>query len=232
MMMKILRWLEESFLLGLYILSAFLGYIFPLSNVNLNPTKQSPIVFVHGWLTQNPLYCVMKWYLERKGFAVYMTNFGLQVGNMDVTARLLQEYIEARGLADVTLVGASAGSLISYVYLQELEGWNYVDRYISIGGPFRGTPIAILASFTEAGRQMMPNSVFIARIHSQPIKNPDRIVCLFTNEDELVPPWSSYLDGLRSIRVDTIGHVKLQAFDKETYRLISENACEPKITGS
>lgn len=218
--------LQESISIFLYVLSGLIGYLFPMDYVKRGEERKLPIVFVHGWFTQNPLYFFLKRYLESNGFSVYMTNFGLQLGNFESYSQKLKEYIENKNLIDVILVGVSGGSLISLEYLQNFDGWKYVKKFISMGGPFKGSPLAYLALFSPAARQMLPGSDFIKQFTGHRMLHPERIMCVSAWFDELVPRSSSELRGARNEVVDVIGHVNLQAFSKETYKLIEDFAQE------
>ncbi len=215
-------WVKEFIFVFIYLLAGLLGFIFPLGSLNKNPTRKYSFVFVHGWLTQNPLYWLLKHYLEHHGYLVYMTNLGLQAGDFRISAKRLKAYMDARELRDVILIGVSGGAIISFYYLQRLDGWHRVLKFISIGGPFRGSPLAVLAFFSKGARQMIPDSPFIQELFEDGVTNIGRIVCLYTKHDELVPRWSSQLDGANNICIDTIGHVNFQAFCRQTYGHLAE----------
>ena len=125
--------ITEIFFLFLYVLSGLLGYFFKLGSINAKYTKPHPIVFVHGWLTQNPLYYFLKRYLEKLGFLVYMTDFGLQLGDFDKLAIKLNKFINDKKLKNVILVGVSGGAIVSFSYLQNHDGWKNIRKYISVG---------------------------------------------------------------------------------------------------
>ena len=87
--------LTEFILLLIYPpLAGVVGYVWPLAKINSKPTQNYPVVVVHGWMTQNPFYCLVKRGLETRGYQVYMTNFGWQLGDLNRLSRWLREYIE------------------------------------------------------------------------------------------------------------------------------------------
>lgn len=217
-------WLKELLFLVLYVLSGLLGYLVTLESLNRHPTRTVSIVFVHGWCTQNPLYLLLKRRLERDGFSVHLTNFGLHIEGFDRTADRLATYLERQRLREVVLVGASGGALICLAFLQHLNGWRYVRRFVSIGGPYRGAPLALLAGLTRTGRQMAKGSAFLTSLSSAGVEHPERIVCLLARCDELVPSWSSWLPGAENHVLDVVGHVNLQAFARATHEAISHQA--------
>lgn len=221
----VLSLIAEIFFLILYILAGLIGYIFKLSFVNKIATKPYPIVFVHGWFTQNPLYYFLKRYLEDQGFSVYMTNFGLQLGDFEEQVIKLQKFINDNQLNNVILVGVSGGAITSYSYLQQHDGWKKVRKYISIGGPHKGAPLALIAAFfSKAARQMLPNSQYLTSLNDKLIRNADKIVCISARYDFIVPPSSSHMSQTNNQTVNVLGHVKLQAFSQEVYRIIAKEA--------
>ena len=212
--------ITEAVLSIIYIIGSFLGYLFPLRSLNPNPSQKRPIVFVHAWLSQNPPFILFKRFFERRGYRVYMTNFGWHLTDPEINAERLRRFMLDNAIEDVCLVGVSAGALISLYYLQSLDGWKRVHKFISIGGPFAGSPLAFLAAFiSPMARQIMPGSAFLEKLRAQKIKHPNRIVCIFAKFDNLVPRGSSQLPGCKSIEVNIWGHVKMQLSIK-TYRAV------------
>lgn len=206
---------------ALYLLAGVLGYIFVLKGKKNNG---KPIVFVHGWMTQTPLYYFLVRFLEKSGFQVHVTNFGLQAGDYRELAKELKAYLENHDLKDVVLVGTSGGAIISLAYLQKHDGWSRARKLIAIGGPFFGSPLAFLAFFSKAGRQMMASSEFLEELMAGEIKNKDRIVCIQAKFDELVPQKSSGIPGVKCEVLDVVGHVNLQAFSRKTFKAIVEHS--------
>ncbi len=219
---RLIEIIKEILLLIWFSASGFLGYFITLESINKNPTKDNPIVFIHGWKTQNLAHFPMKKYLEKKGFAVYMTNFGLQIGGITKLAKRLKEYINDRELNNVVLVGASLGAIVSLLYLQKLDGWKNVKKFISLGGPFKGTPTARIGFFSKAARQVLPGSNLIKSLSKEKIKNPEKIICLRAKHDEMVPS-GSQLKGAKNIAIDVSGHVNLLSSPK-TFHLIATHA--------
>jgi len=226
--MKVLvGFLMEILLLPMYFLAGVVGYVFPLQRVKRENSNKSPIVFVHGWLTQNPLYCFLKRSLENKGFIVYMTNFGLLSSDFNQDAQRLKDFIESKNLKDVVLVGVSGGGIVSYLYLQHFEGWKRVKKFVSIATPFGGASLAILATlFSGSARQMMPDSFFVSKIKSERVKNPEKIVSISAKYDEAIPQENMKLADVEHRVVDCFGHVFLQTISSNTFSLIENYAEE------
>jgi triacylglycerol lipase len=215
--------IKEALFVIFYILSAAAGYFITLESVNPTPSKDTRIVFIHGWMTQNPLYIFLKRHLEKHGYQVYMTNFGLQTGDMNKMAVHLEEYFQERELDNIILIGASGGAIIAFVYLQKMDGWKRVRKFISIGGPFKGSVLAYLAPFSTAARQMSPNNSFLNDLSVKGILNAERITCIAAKYDELLSTSSSVLPGTNSEVLDEFGHVNLQAFSRQMYSVLVDH---------
>ncbi len=209
------------YLIGL--ITGILELFFSLDSLNPRPTKKYPIVFVHGWFAQSLLYFFLKQYLEKEGFLVYMANVGHLLNDLDKDAIALKKFIDRGKLKEIILVGASAGGLVSYRYLQKLNGWVKVKRFISIATPFKGSLLAQLGSmFLGSARQMAPGSNFIDEIRKEKILYPDKIVCVRARYDELVSRTSSQLPGIKQEVVDCFGHIYLQCISQKTMALIAD----------
>src|ERR1035437_3227591 len=112
--MKFLKyWGREILLIVFFPFFDFFGLLFPLSKLNPAPTQASPIVVVERWMSLNPAHILMKNYLEKRGFTVYLVNFSLLKGDFIDSARGLEKFIKENNLKNITLVGVSFGSITS-----------------------------------------------------------------------------------------------------------------------
>lgn len=215
------HWLREILLVLLFPVFDVIGLIFPLSRLNPEPTKDSVILIVERWLSQNPAHFLMKLYLEKRGFKVYLVNFSLFQGDFMDSSRSLAKFIEKNNLENITLVGISFGSITSYLYLQRFSGWEKVKRFIAIAPPFQGTSRANLFLFLRSGRQMRPGSQFIKNYLSEKVINPDKILCIRALRDEMVPTKNSLLEGINVEIVRVYGHNNLHILSKKAFSLIA-----------
>lgn len=179
------------------------------------------IVIVERWLSLNLRHLYWKYYLERKGYNVYLANFPLRLGDFHESAMHLDSYLERNELTDVTLVGISSGALTSFLYLHYFDGWSRVDKFISIGAPFKGTWMAIFLSFFSSGKELLPNSELIKEISQINFENPNKIYCLRAKFDEMVPN-GTFLAGAHKLTLNVIGHNNLHLQIRTTYRKIAE----------
>lgn len=198
-----------------------LGFIrvFLKEKENIHDPKKPTIVIVERWFNRNLLHEIWKKYLSEKGFNVYMKNFPLQNGAFEESAKNLRKYINEGRLKDIILVGISGGALTALTYLQKLNGWNNVKHFITVGAPLKGTYATIPLTMFKSGRELLPKSNFLKNINSD-IKNLNKITCIQAKFDEMVPSWSSYIEGAEKIVIDVAGHNNLHMTCKETYETV------------
>lgn len=215
--------LFELFLFPAYLLSGILGYFIPLNSLSVGGNK-GPLVFVHGWMTQNPIFFFFKKFMENKGFTVYMTNFGWELGDIEQSAQMLKNYIESRNLKNIILVGASEGGIIALTYLQLFDGWQNIKKFVAIASPFKGAYLAVLAPFSKAAVQMKNETQFLKKILGKGIPPLNKVVCISAKYDEIVSPSSSFLPGAQREVVNCFGHISLQTISPEVHKLIAKIA--------
>ena len=181
------------------------------------------IVIVERWLTMNIRHFYWKYYLEKKGYNVYLANFPLRQGNFKESSEQLAKYIERHNLENITLVGISCGGLTAFDYLQNYGGWARVDKFISIGAPFQGTWMAFFISFAYSGRELFPFSSYIKLLKSYKPLNPEKIYCFRAQFDEMVPN-GAVLPGAHPVTLKIFGHNNLHIRIAATYREIAKIA--------
>ena len=114
------------------------------------------------------------------------------------------------------------GGLVARVYLQELGGARHVDRCITLATPHYGTYSSYWTP-TALGRQMRPESEFMARLNRQGKRAPGvRFTSLWADLDLMVLPRENaiYREG-EDIPVNGIGHAGILLHPK-SLRHVSE----------
>lgn len=190
------------------------------------PGSGRVIIIVERWLNRNTFHPHWYTYLQKKGFSVHQVYFPIYKDSFAQSARELKEYIERNLLDDVILVGISSGGITSLLYLQELDGWSRVRRFINVGTPFRGTIFSLPLWFIPACRELLPNSKCIQKLNEQKIVNKDRIVCINAVVDELVPKKSRELPGTKLEKVEIYGHNNVHLHAEKTYEIIANYAAK------
>lgn len=215
---------SEIALIVLYPLSTLILKVLPRSEFKPHGTGQ-PLVIVERWVNYNIRHIYWKHYLQRQGFRVYIKNFPIYKGSFDKSSAELDDFLSSNGIKNAILVGISAGAITSLIYLQEKNGWSRVSKFVTVGAPFEGTWSAIFLLFARSGWEILPNSSLIKRIRNYRIKNSDKILCIASKFDEMVP-FGSYLKGTKKYTIDIIGHNNLHLRIKSTYKKIVEFASE------
>lgn len=181
------------------------------------------IVIVERWLSINIRHLYWKYYLERQGYNVYLANFPLRLGNFHESAQHLDAYMDRNDLDDVIMVGISSGGITAFLYLYYYDGWNRVDRFVSVGTPFKGTWIAIVLSWVHSGRELLPNSKLVKEMSGLTLANLHKVYCFKAKFDEMVPS-GTVLKGAHSVTLPVIGHNNLHLRIRTTYKKIAEFA--------
>jgi triacylglycerol esterase/lipase EstA (alpha/beta hydrolase family) len=194
----------------------------------VGPGRARPVILIHGWGANRSCLYPLRWYLRSKGFdRIYGFNFGSAQGIEEI-AKQLKEFVEEirkccdSGRQTVDLVAHSLGGLAARVYLQELGGARHVDRCITIATPHYGTYSSYWTP-TALGRQMRPESEFMARLNNPEKRAPGvRFTSLWAGLDLMVLPRENaiYKEG-EDIPIHGIGHAGILLHHK-TMRQVSE----------
>lgn len=207
-------------------------FLYPFAHTIPLPNEKNPdnpkkiIVFVERWFNPNPFHKVWMHYLRKQGFATYIINFPIFSGTFEESAQKLSEYMEKQKFYHVVLVGISAGGITGILFLQHCNGWKYVDKFITLGTPFKGTPMAAFISFIRSGRELLPNSSTMKKLANEQIKNPEKITCISAKFDEMVPDTQSNLPNTKHIVLQSVGHNNFHLDTRKTYLEIMKIAEE------
>ncbi|MCC3327694.1 esterase/lipase family protein [Nocardia abscessus] len=177
---------------------------------------RDPILFVHGWRGSAADWNYM-WgrFLDAGYSADEMARFSYNStqSNKDIALEVKAQVDALRaktGAAEVDIITHSMGGLNSRWYLKNLGGLDFVDDWVSIGGPNHGTDTAngcLDASCVE----MRPGSAFLAELNGTD-ETPGRVNygTWWSPCDEIInPDASTILSGAGNTQTACIGHVAL-----------------------
>ena len=170
-----------------------------------------PVLLLHGWLSARRTFDVLERRLRRDGYGVFSLDLGGFRGSsigrgIDDLADLVRAKVEriyARnpGLGPLSIVGHSKGGLIAAYYVKKLGGWRRTRVVVTLGTPYRGTPVGWLAlpiaPVVRSLAQMAPGSAFLAGLHDGPWPAQVRLASVWSRRDAV----SRYPTGV----VDTHG---------------------------
>lgn len=132
---------------------------------------QDPILFVHGWSSDESTWDTMVERFEADGYPsshLSAYTYDTSKSNRDSAAEDVEPQVESlretTGAEKVDIVAHSMGSLNSRWYLKELGGTEFVDEWVSLGGPNHGTETAYFC-FSTACREMRPGSTFLEELN-------------------------------------------------------------------
>ncbi len=179
----------------------------------VGPGKSRPVILIHGWGANRSCLYPLRWYLRSRGFdRVFGFNFGAAQSIEDIAGQL-KDFVEKirrccrSGRQTVDLVAHSLGGLVARVYLQELGGARHVDRCITLATLHYGTYSSYWTP-TALGRQMRPESDFMARLNNPGKRAPGvRFTSLWADLDLMVLPRENaiYKEG-EDLPITGIGH--------------------------
>jgi triacylglycerol lipase len=115
------------------------------------------------------------------------------------------------------------GGLIGRYYIQDLNGANNIDHYVSIATPHYGTYLSWLG-IGEGAKQMRPGSDFLTKLNSgNPIRANIKYTSIWTKTDEIVIPSSNSVLLGSTVMPDIgfVGHL-LILWAPKTYTQIRE----------
>lgn len=180
----------------------------------------APVVIVSGLGAPHIAARVYGLALETKGLRTFAAPQRLLgYGDVRVAAKLVGEEVERvrrkTGAPKVNLVGMSLGGLIGLYYIKCMGGAEYVERFVSVGGPLNGSSLArfielIPSKTAHAIAQTTPDCGFMRELHATPTPEGVRMFSVGTHGDVMTPRSSWDCEGLEPIETPygcfPIGH--------------------------
>ena len=128
------------------------------------------IVLVHGFISTGKIFLLMRKRFEENGFKCFtptLKPIDAKHGLEDLGKKLSDEINYYLGNdSEFSLVGFSMGGIICRYYLQELDGIDRVNQFITISTPHHGSYLAYLYP-GKGMRQLRPNSLFLKNLESK-----------------------------------------------------------------
>lgn len=155
-------------------------------------------VLVHGiWQNQGRCFGMLRRDLEKRGVICLVPSLKPADGRdgLEPMARQLRDEIETTFGPDqhFVVVAFSMGGLISRYYLQDLDGAERCEGFITISTPHHGTEMAHL-HYGKGARQMRPDSPFLQHLAQNEERLKDiPLVSYRTPFDAVIVPSESSL---------------------------------------
>ncbi|MBD2900179.1 triacylglycerol lipase [Spirillospora sp. NPDC000708] len=132
----------------------------------------TPVVFVHGytgnasnWVTAEAVFAAAG-YSSNEMFAFNYNSYGDNKTNAASLASYVNQVRAQTGSSQVDIVNHSMGGLVSWWYIKELGGQQYVRHLASLAGANHGTTAAYACLIYTTCQQMSPGSSFIQTLAS------------------------------------------------------------------
>jgi triacylglycerol lipase len=175
-----------------------------------------PILFVHGWNGSESNWTTMISNFSREGWTrEELNNWRYNTSQSNVrtaseVARKVEEIRSSTGAAKVDIIAHSMGSLNTRYYLKNLRGTEFVDDWVSLGGPNHGTTTANTCAETSC-LEMRVGSEFLTRLNETD-ETPGAVSygTWWSSCDEFINPDESViLSGATNTAAGCIGHIAL-----------------------
>lgn len=166
-----------------------------------------PIVLVHGFFENSSVFKKMSKQLKSNGFKVYASldlKPSLGSNGIEALAKQLKEYIEENIGKEqhFHLVGFSMGGVVSRYFLQSLDGYKYVKKFITIASPHHGTYLAYLLPLKSC-QQLRPKSDFLNVLNQKNsvFENIETLSIWAKYDSMIIPNRSSELPTKRNLQL-------------------------------
>lgn len=231
----VLYFLLEYVYVMLHLIMLALDYLaWPLQrlyhkkDVSHPDSLQRPIVLVHGYMMRGGVMWLIKRRLINAGFKqVHLFTYAPPWRDINCFARQLEDFVSKIApdpKTKVDIVAHSMGGLVSRYYINLLEGYKRVSRFITLGTPHGGSMLWSFAIW-QCGRQMRPESPTLNGLAENDYRLDDlSVTSIYSDFDELVIPQESPVisrSGVNNIMVSGVGHVGF-VFDGYVYELIEQ----------
>lgn len=196
----------------------------------MSATKPIHTILVPGWLDNIRTLGRLRTFLEVAGHKCMICSPQPSDGSAPIPrlAQQLADFIDGGFAPDepVNLFGFSMGGLIHRYYLQKMEGWRRVRKFVTAASPHRGTMTARLATH-EAALQMRPDSAFIIDLNRDltPLQQVEFTSIWSPFDLTIVPANSSVLPVGKSRRVWSPAH-GVMMYDPNVMRVIAQVLAE------
>ncbi|NLZ27613.1 MAG: alpha/beta fold hydrolase [Firmicutes bacterium] len=202
----------ESFLIIVYAAFFFFGFI--TTKRKYQPSRKPPTILLHGYGVNK--LCFAYLYLRLKSFGdanVIPINIGplfTSIENQAMNlARKVETILTATGAKKVNIIAHSQGGLISRHYMQFLQGYEKVNKLVTIGTPHHGTMIAYLGVGKNA-HEMRPGSNFLQKLNFNPDPEKTALLSIYSPADTFIWPAHSPAPPLGSSYITIpLGHLSL-----------------------
>ncbi|SNR33023.1 triacylglycerol lipase [Haloechinothrix alba] len=190
-------------------------------------TGHDPILFIHGWNENSAQWASFITQFVADGWnpeRLHTMDYVSAESNQEIAEKVARHVDDIRhehGVAEIDIITHSMGGVSSRWYLKFGGGTEYVDDWVSLGGPNHGTVWASTPfCFTpDSCREMRIGSEFLAELNAEDeTPGPVNYGTWWSPCDEvIIPQDSTVLEGASNTETACMEHIQL-SLDPRVYR--------------
>jgi triacylglycerol lipase len=176
---------------------------------------RNPILFVHGWNSSATTFNTMVGRFQAAGYTsnqLMAITYNSNTSNRTIAGQVQTAVNDLRartGAAKVDIIAHSMGSISTRSYLKERGGTAFVDDWVSLAGPNKGTNWAYACYlFSRGCRDMIPGSDLLNALNAgDPTPGTTNYGTYWSNSDDIINPDDSVvLTGATNTFAGSIEH--------------------------
>lgn len=134
-------------------------------------------------------------------------------GDLRAQAEVLNRYVNQAlnaGSGPVTVIGYSAGGVVTWLWDVDYHSTSRVRRVITLGSPLHGASLAALGTAFDpsecpvACQQLAPGSSLLTALQQAPVRRPPWLSLWTANDQVVQPPDSAQLPGAVNVPLQSI----------------------------
>ncbi len=186
-------------------------------------SSKRPLVIVNGLGAPDLAPSAYGLYFRPAGYRIFPVTlpylgWGDIRANSKVTARVVDQALDATGARRVDMIGLSLGGLIGLYYVKCDGGAEKVRRLVSLGGPLNGSPpwwatLGKTFRFVPVARQLDPEGDLIREVQAASMPQDVEVFSLGARGDPMTPAASRHADGAENVDLSNgcfpLGHYAL-----------------------
>lgn len=222
---------KECFLTVIYIFSYLpwlIRYILKRKKVEFEPgelVKGKPlIILIHGIFGKSDHFWLMRRRLASRSVPnvlafEYESVSRPFVENLESLRDFLLRIKAKTGMSEAVLIGHSMGGLIAHDYVRKFGESGEVKALVTLGSPFRGTRLAVMA-MTGKARSLVPSNPIFAKMISSRLNT--RFLSVYSRYDQFIIPYtnSDHPGADENKEIEYCGHTGF-FFNKKVFKLIA-----------
>ena len=189
---------------------------------------KNPILMIYGFGASRRTMAILEHRLKQDGYTTFSLNLGGLIGTFNTVSieesarfidkRIEQLYKKNKLKGKISVVGHSKGGLIGSYYIKFMNGSRRVQKFITLGTPYNGTPWALLSHVPPVGfickslTQMKSGSEFLHKLNNTPYAKSVKAYSIYSKDDNACPIPASVVEeahNVNNIEVFGVTHSEL-----------------------